>query len=124
MNYNENINKILMNQKNYMDSIGELEIPEDKVLSEIQDCSSCLNCFNSSKKKVKYIYYDAVRRCKIWNNMIIEENIKCDFYKPIMVSGIQQLMMLTIRRAYPNTIASNLVEEKIYKGVANDIKTE
>lgn len=116
------IDSILDNQKSYMLGMDDLTIPEDKPLSEHQDCSSCENCYSSSKKNFKYKHNGDIHRCKIWNCKIIKENIKCSFYKPVMVTGTSQLMMNTIRLAYPKPMhADSFSEFEIKK---NSIKEE
>ena len=83
-------------------------IPEDKPLYDFQDCKSCTNSFPSNTKNKKFACNGVVLRCKVWNNIITKN--KCEFYSPIMVTGIQQLMFGLIRQVYPQTIRSDFVE--------------
>jgi len=105
------IDLVLDNQKSYMLGMDDLIIPEDKPLYEHQDCSSCEKCYSSSKKNFKYKHNGDIYRCKIWNCKIIKENIKCSFYKPVMVTGTSQLMMNTIRLAYPKPMRADSFSE-------------
>ena len=115
------IDLILDNQKSYMLGMDDLIIPEDKPLYEHQDCSSCKKCYSSSKKNFKYKHNSDIHRCKIWNCMIIKENIKCSFYKPVMITGTNQLIMNTIKLAYPKSIrADSFSEFEIKKNSINE----
>ena len=112
--FSDNVLKILANQEVHMNEhlLDPIDIPNDKPLyPDVQTCKSCNYKFLSNKKKVKYNGHDIVDRCHVWNNMIIKNEIKCEFYSPIMVSGLQQLMFKMIRLAYPSTIVAKEFKE-------------
>jgi hypothetical protein len=101
---NQIIEKLLENQAKFMrDHDGSVpEIPEAKPLYPgVESCKSCERCFPSNRKNIKYASHGDVRRCKVWGNMIIKDEIKCDFYSPIMISGFTQIVMETMKLVYP-----------------------
>ena len=105
------IDLVLSNQEAFMLGMDNIKIPKDKPLYDQEDCSSCEHCYKSSKKNFKYKHNGNIYRCKIWNHMLIKENIKCQFYKQIIVSGLQQLIMNTVRLAYPKSLSANSFSE-------------
>ena len=109
----DNILKILANQDKCINEhlLDPISIPDDKPLFPGEEtCKSCTHKFLSNKKKIKYTGANIANRCKVWNNMIIKDEIKCEFYSPIKISGLQQLMFSTIRLAYPSIVAKEYKE--------------
>lgn len=106
----KDIDLVLNNQEAFMLGM-DIKIPEDKPLYDQEDCSSCEHCYKSNKKNFKYKHNGNLYRCEIWNHMLIKENIKCQFYRQIIISGLQQLIMNTVRLAYPKSVSANSFSE-------------
>ena len=85
-------------------------IPPDKPLYDYCTCSSCKKSYTGNKKNFKYCYNSKIYRCELWNNMIVDKEFKCEFYDPIIISGLQQMMLKLVVKSYPKSIAKELVE--------------
>lgn len=70
----------------------DITIPEPKPLSDKRTCEFCQHY---QWLKNKY------RGCEVWNLRNYGTKFSCEFQTPIMIDGLQQVMLGLIREIYP-----------------------